>query len=591
MRDHQIQEKRLLRQLCYLAAAGLAFMGLFVIICYPIYNTNDDLTINRLVDGARGIQTAHVLYQHIFLGYLYTFLYRFFPIVPWYSCLQYAVIYVSLAAIGYVIFERFERFTGIVLYVLVQLVIGHDLYVRMQYTKLAGLASAAGMLLLLQGFADRNEKPRRGLLIGGTILLGIAYMYRDVQALPGIALMGAVWLWVWLTNGNGFTRGLIKSVRLLLPAALLIAVLLVTNKAAYSTSPWKEYRAFDNARIELLDYELPDFEENKEALEELGIDKSAYDMLDGWNYADPEVFTTETLQAMGAMKQKQVLVSKEKISGFLEEVPEGLAHRHMAVLVLAFLLMWLFMSRHTWKDILCLLLELLCFIALYYYLYARGRYLVERVDAPLLLILGLAIMFLCIPRHNAKDNTEVKRQGMSLRMAWLRGAVTLVVCIGSLIFGVTMDTGKSKMLWRHSDYVVEHRNRVIRNRRKLDYVNADTEHFYLARLNTISEDDAFEAFQTAPKGISSNILWTGGWSTFSGYYLKAMEMHGITNPMREGIDREDIRVVDSKIDLLVEYLQNHTESAVRAVRVDIGEAGSDEGTYAGYYLTTAPETE
>ncbi len=600
------------RRIGILLIAGILFMGMFLYLFFPIYNTNDDLSINRLVDGARGIQTPYTVYQHIFLGYLYTFLYRTLGGIPWYGILQYVVIYLSLAAIGYCLVEQFEGISGWILYVFVQLIIGHDCYVRIQFTKTAGVAACAGAALLILALRRAKEERRLLLSIGGTLLICVGLMYREKQALTSMALMGPAALYVFLQKKEDLRKKAGLCLRLLAPLLLLTAGLHLANEAAYARSPWTEYRAFNRVRGQLLDFGMPDFEEHQEELEELHISREAYDMLRGWTFADPEVFTTETLEKLMEMKPARTLISRDKITAFFKKIPDTLSRRRMAYLFYAGLLIWLLLGMHSKIGALCIVLEVLCFGGLYYYLFAWGRYLVEHVDVAMLMAAGLSILLMIRLRTGAlmnsaaaegfalgtgsagdgsignglvrKNRREISRAVPSAVRTAFFVTVILILTFCAMFY---RDNGNFPLQWRHSEVTLAHRNQIIRNRQKLAASAADTEHFYLARLNTLNEDEAFEVFDVAPAGISANVLWLGGWSTYSEYYLYTMAQHDITNPLRDAIDREDLILVENNIEQTIAYLEYQLQEELIVTEVDLGEAASDGGHYAGYQLRTS----
>ncbi len=581
MKQEQSVDRRM--RIMLLLVLGLLFMGMFLYLFFPIYDTNDDLTINRLVDGARGVQSAHIIFQNILLGYLYTWLYRLLPSLPWYGILQYAAIYFSLAAIGYCLLELFDGLRGWVLYLYVQLLMGYDCYVRIQFTKTAGLAACAGGALLLLALRRREDEDRLFLHVGGILLASLGFMYRAKQALPVIVLLAPAGMYILLSRQISMKQCLQKSLHFLAPLFLAFALLYGVDQAAYTSPLWRQYYAFNEARSALMDYGYPKFEENEEAFAELNITQDAYNMLKGITFADPEVFTTETLEKIKELSPAGTMFSLNQVIRFLQKVPEPLSRRHAAYLVYAALWIWLMAGRHGRREIGCILLELICFMGLYDYLFVQGRYLKERVDTPLLFAVGISILFMIDGGHLLNRN-KMKKCLSALCREGIQLLLILAVLGGIMAW---RDQGTFKYNWRHSEDTLSHRTRYADNRRHLAATAGDTEHFYLARLNTIDEDRSFEVFDTADADISANVLWLGGWTAYTEYYLYTMEKNGIENPLRAAVDNDRFILVDNKIEETLAYLSYYLGTEVTAVQVDLGDAESGSGSYAGYQLTTS----
>ncbi|MBQ6321586.1 MAG: hypothetical protein IJI24_01815, partial [Lachnospiraceae bacterium] len=68
----------------------------------PFWDTNDDPTMANFVNGFRGVTDPHLVFSHLILGYILKFLYSITAAFSWYAVLMYAVIFLSLTSITYV---------------------------------------------------------------------------------------------------------------------------------------------------------------------------------------------------------------------------------------------------------------------------------------------------------------------------------------------------------------------------------------------------------------------------------------------------------------------------------------------------------
>ena len=553
----------------------LAIAALFLIFCFPTFETSDDATIIRMVDGSRGSTDPHLIYQNVILGCFYILLYKLPLRLPWYSLVQILMILISMGVLAWCTVLLLGRKKGIIMAFMTDLFLGYECIVQIQYTKTAGLAACAGMLLILccGWFMDRTDRRRKAFLYGSGICL-IAYgsMLRFAQAAVCVALMtgGVLYLLLRLAleesmNSGHRRQGIRHRNRILKLAAVFLAALVIVllcfgiDSISYRYGRLSGFKRFDAARIELLDHGMPSYNENAEELKAMGIRRSAYRLLKGWTFADPDVFTAEVLEQIGSLKEPVDYLNRDQIRGFVSEVPAGMLGRRFFYFFLAAVLIWLFAGRHDWKDLLCALYSAAAFAAMYYYLYCHGRYLVNRVDVPMLLSLGMTFLFL----------TGVSNPpGMLQERHFSKGDLLTGTCAFAMILIVMLSPAlRPDLQLRGGERAGMFRTYAERSRQLLRHASDDPAHLYLAKLYTISDDYAFGVFDTAPVNCLANILWLGGWSYRSGCYLDIMERYGITNPMRDMIDAENVLLVDHQVDRTLKYLRSyyHPDADAREV--------------------------
>ncbi|MCI6867620.1 MAG: hypothetical protein MR871_06660, partial [Lachnospiraceae bacterium] len=266
---------------------ALLLIGLLVVF-RPVYETNDDYGLANMVNGVKGARDAHLIYAHYFLGLLLKVLYQLRQSVPWFSVLQYVVLYVSFTSITYVLTRRAKNQSTIWFSYLLIIWFAYEGYIKLQYTKTAGIASVAGILLLF--YAVCSQRVSKRALAGGFALSCIGFMYRDAQFFAEAALMTGIGIYLLIELKD--TQDAVKGQRqrkLFLYfgtfGGLLAAVVLLhfVDRSFYRTPEWETYDQFNEIRTELYDYGFPSYDQNEEAYRSLGIDKNAYDLLRGWN--------------------------------------------------------------------------------------------------------------------------------------------------------------------------------------------------------------------------------------------------------------------------------------------------------------------
>ena len=595
------------------ALMNLAALILFAVFIYPYFETNDDATIRFFVDGTKIISDYHLVYQNVILGRIYMLLYAVTRRFPWYSIFMWAVIFLCLCAVTYVLLCRVRGAGGYVLSGFLILWFGHECYCRMQYTKVAGLCAGAGMLLIYHAGYERlagqgksaDRKTVRALETAGGLLIGsLGAMYRFPMFLVGAFLTTGIPVSIMIemlrnrrrsgiaetdaagtgeasadgagtgtsgkeaagtgASGKGAAdlRSFLRCVILPGLAMLLISLALFgVDRLHYRSQRWKEYDRFNAVRTELLDYGLPGYKKYRKHYKAAGIDKNAFELLEYWNFADPDVFTAERLEEIAGWKKDNRSFGT-LLSGFVRRVPVGLTAKRTLYCLLGCLIAWLFARRKRWEQAAGMFWSLACFVLVYFSLYRRGRYLFNRVDTFMLFALCLTVLWMIreVPFSAAAA-------GFVMSLALMR---------------IVAGAGVMPVL-RGSEAETEKEYAKIMQQNRLMEAAGDNEHLYLFTFQTLSDDDSFGPFDMATPGCMDNLLWLGGWGAYTDIYYATMDRWNISNPYRDMVDNEDIYLVDVAVGDRLNYLNAYYGFDVEAEKV------GNLGQFPVYRIVTVTE--
>ena len=526
--------------------SNLAAMLLMVLIMRPGFETNDDIVFAELGSGLRGVKDAHLVFQNYGLGLLYRLLYQITGRLPWYTIVQYAVLLFAFTAVTYVLLNRLEGYSGLYLSMLLVLGFGYEGYIHLQFTKTGGIATAAGVFLLLYGLS--REKIYTGEVLAAVLLGIVGFMYRSDQFLASGGLMAGAGLFYLLDLKNRFAGKIWKRIGISAAAlAVLCGAVFAVNRwdwHMYQTTEWQEYQEFNQLRSQLLDYGFPDYDSNRDLYEELGISREALQLYQNWNFNDTEKFTTDVMRRLTEQKTSRPLTGKT-VTGFLKRFPEDLLKLPMFYFFLVFFLLWLIFGKKDKKSLFSAILELILLAAVYFYLYYQGRYMVNRVDVGLWFSGCLSVLWIL----------------SSERLRWLEGRKGILLATAGVLF--------CQILW-YSDWrintstIPEAR---IAQRAVLETIGTDKEHIYLAKSGTLSEIVCYGHFDRMPETLLDNVYWFGGWECRTPEYTRAMAEDGIRNPYRDVINNNRIYLADDDIDLTLKYIQEYYEPSAQAVFV------------------------
>lgn len=537
--------KQKYRKISVALISNLLILGAMVAFMRPSFETNDDIVFAELGSGLRGVKDAHLVFQNYGLGMIYRLLYGVTGRLPWYTIVQYMILFAAFTVVTYVLISRLGEISGLCLFVILACGFGYEGYIHLQFTKTAGIAAAAAVFLLL--YLLEQEKYSWWGIAGGILLAVIAYMYREDQFWASCGLMAGAGL-LFLFDLRKYRN---KKLRRLEICVLTFGVLLLSvfgvdrwDSSKYRSAEWKEYQEFNQLRSELLDYGFPDYDSNQEIYEELGISREAYELYKSWNFNDTEKFDTEVMKKLVDLKQKRPLTIRT-VTAFLRRFPSDLLRMPMFYFFAVFAVLWLLCGKKDVFSIISVLAECLLLVAVYFYLYYQGRYMVNRVDVGLWFSACLVMLWIF-------SSGEVR---------YMNTKVSVLLCMICVVLGQFMMYKD----WRLATSSIPEAR--VSQRAVLETIGTDKEHTYLAKSGMLSEIVCYGPFDRMPENLLDNVYWFGGWECRTPGYTRAMEVRGIINPYRDVVNNENVYLVDDNIDLTLKYIRQYYAENAEAVFV------------------------
>lgn len=537
--------KQKYRKISVALISNLLILGAMAAFMRPSFETNDDIVFAELGSGLRGVKDAHLVFQNYGLGMIYRLLYGVTGRLPWYTIVQYMILFAAFTVVTYVLISRLGEISGLCLFVILACGFGYEGYIHLQFTKTAGIAAAAAVFLLL--YLLEQEKYSWWGIAGGILLAVIAYMYREDQFWASCGLMAGAGL-LFLFDLRKYRN---KKLRRLGICVLTFGVLLLSvfgvdrwDSSKYRSAEWEEYQEFNQLRSELLDYGFPDYDSNQEIYEELGISREAYELYKSWNFNDTEKFDTEVMKKLVDLKQKRPLTIRT-VTAFLRRFPSDLLRMPMFYFFAVFAVLWLLCGKKDVCSVISVLAECLLLVVVYFYLYYQGRYMVNRVDVGLWFSACLVMLWIFSSGEVRHMNTKV----------------SVLLCMICVVLGQFMMYKD----WRLATSSIPEAR--VSQRAVLETIGTDKEHTYLAKSGMLSEIVCYGPFDRMPENLLDNVYWFGGWECRTPGYTRAMEVHGIINPYRDVVNNENIYLVDDNIDLTLKYIRQYYAENAQAVFV------------------------
>ena len=517
--------------------AALAVLVGFKLLGVLVYDTNDDALMAGLSYGYYGAPEGKLIYINPILGELLAWLQSRVPALPWYYLVELGLMAVTMAVYYYLVLDRQGK-RGLPAVVLLTLVFAIALLTRVQYTKIAGAASGAGVLLMLH--CVRERKSWYTGLLGGLLALAGFLLRADAFFMVLIPLfgVGATLLWELLRKKE-CRRALGLCGAFLVLFALCGGGMLV-QKRAYSSPDWQQYLRYNDLRTELLDYGFPDYGENQALYESLHISQEDLKLFQSWDFGDPEVFDLDAMEALCNAKAEKNASLGELGRGIRSAIRGLLSYDFAGVLLLSLLALFVSDRSGGLQGLYALLAVVAVETAMLYH----GRGLRERVDVPLMLTAAAVQLTVGI------DPEKLKQKQTRWGAAFLAAALVLSQ-VPNLIArkddAMERYVGASHL---HGAYQV---------------LSGDKGRLYLTRTDELPADRM--PGKQGGFGYLSNIGTLGGWLTQSPYVNARYESYGVENPFRDLVDRGDLRLMSQDVEPVLGYIQRHYAAGARAVPV------------------------
>ena len=519
-----------------LLAALLVLVG-FKVLGVLVYDTNDDTLMAALSYGYYGVPEGKLVYIHPLLGSLFAWLQTRVPSLPWYYLFELGLMTLTMAAYYYLVFDR-QKDRGLPAAVMLTLLFAIALLTRVQYTKIAGAAAGAGVLLIFHCF---REKRHWYVGLTGGLLAFCGFLLRSdafFMVLIPLFGVGVVLLWGLLRQKEKKRALGLCGTFLLLFA--LCGVGLVMKDQAYSSEPWQHYMRYNDLRTELLDYGFPDYEENRALYESLDISQEDLALFQSWDFGDPEVFSVEAMETLCQAKAEKNAALGE-LNRWIRPALRGLLSYDFTGVVLLSLLALFFSNASGRIQSLYALFAVLMVETVMLYL---GRGLRERVDMPLMLTAAAVLLTVGIDPEKLKEK----------QTRWGAAFLALALVLSQVPeFIARKDDAMERYVGAahlHGAYQV---------------LSQDKGRLYLTRTDELPADRM--PGKQGGFGYLSNISTLGGWLTESPYVNARYESYGVANPFRDLVDRDDVRLMSEDVEPVLGYIQRHYAPNARAVAV------------------------
>lgn len=263
------------------------------------YESLDDFFMHSVLTGAYGGEyDVHLYFVNAIYGYFLWPFYKVLPDVGWYSLFEKFTEFASFVAIAYVVLRKYGDRLGGVLALLVLSCASLDFYLHVEFTKCAGIATAAGILL----FAVGNSERRRSYLLWGGLLMVAGFVFRKEMFLLGMPTLAAILFFSSLASRSIWKGG---GIALILLAGAVLG-LKTFDSSLFTGNEYEYYAAYQGPRAFFGDGAFYDFKALSDEMEERGIGSRSLRYLNAWYFYDNNVFSLDSLNNLIKIAQRNL---------------------------------------------------------------------------------------------------------------------------------------------------------------------------------------------------------------------------------------------------------------------------------------------
>lgn len=371
------------------------FLTLVLIFCEVKYETSDDYIMAAIISGAYGgVPNPHMIFINILWGYFLLPFYYMFPQVSWYLIAQLLLCFCSFVSITYVMLKRMGIEMGVMLSILLITFFSNDAYIVMQFTKTAILAVMSGSILFLWAlfYGDRNKN--KELILGGILVVIGSLIRFDVIYIAGgflivilVIEIGKILkikqICIWKRMVNIAVSGII-----LIGGALGAEMI---DIAIYNSNPeYAFFREYGKLRGDIVDSRDYGYEVLEEQFKQIGLSKNDYTLLRTWNFADPQFYNLEMLQAADRIikeYQSSLGWNRDQVKNEMRDRDYS-RYRCLWACVILIIISIVFNKKYWWVSLLS---STIGYIYIYYFI-ASGR-VVYRIEYAVFLGVALTICY------------------------------------------------------------------------------------------------------------------------------------------------------------------------------------------------------
>ena len=442
-----------------IGVVALAHLFYYVFIGPPVWGVNDDVGISMILSGVWSATepSGDSLYVNFLLGNVIAFLYKNAPNITWYPITLLISQGIAFSLLLYSVLRKeyswFNVFIGgLLVFTCLQPCLWY-----LQFTIVSSLCCLAGIMLFYSVIQQPSKSLKSTILIlliaASMVILGVLIRYHTILLITAFCLpISFICSLFWFVSSTKKRQTLILALSwIFIVTSSVITVRTLDNEHYKNNKLWAEWFELNIVKSQFTDYDnLKYNDETKDLYKKIGWNKNDLQLIDTWQYLDPEVFTLEkfikaynTLSAWRGIENLDKTLDYDYLFDFQLVWRDILEYLKNTSFIPWIGLMLIVLTFHNWKSRLSTFALIAGFIGISVYLIFG----IERAPFRILIELWLGLLwFLFYIKAFNSDNSRLLNRNFFSKL----GIVFVLLC-GS-IENIIADIDNAKELTDEAIY-------------------------------------------------------------------------------------------------------------------------------------------
>lgn len=531
-------------EIIYSIALNTILIILTLLFFEPTTKVDDYDMCTIFYGGTTGQYSEFFLYGNVLIGCLIKSLLMLFPKISWYYVILYFGVYVSLNLLTYTMLTKAKSKGFVTSWICIMVLFSYELYVRLTFTKVAGVVIATGLIFIFNCITMENK--RKLNYLGGIIWITFGIMIRS--SCFELVLFCFISLYFY------FIFKIRREKRWIFETTYKFVIIIVSivgiryglnqiNLLYYQDDEeWSEFVPYNAARANLFDYGIPDYMEHIDEYEKLGITQNDYELwFDLACISDGDLLTIDLLKEI---REIIPIKAKSPLVAIYEGCHTFLNHFFNNTLSYAILLslVVIIINADRYGKILSMLVFLNGILG-YLYMYYRGRI---QYHTNVVLYLAITVVLYYI----ASEYYKMKSEHFS-------GSVIYMIAV---LWFITFYNKYSSSSYYEKPTARLQAETYESYRETMDLISEDKNHVYILGAYENEIYYCFTPFEIIPKDYYSNIYRLNHYSAPN---LKTqLKKYKIENIFKDIVDSDVIYYAateerESDLETITKYIEEH----------------------------------
>lgn len=539
------QRERIIRKL--LLVIPLVIIGILYKLSMIFFYIGDDTSMEYFASGHyTGNPDEHLVFINASLGYLLKVLYSITNALNWTAILYIIIVLVCT----YTLLKIVSKYIGLYLALALSICVEIFCLYYLTFTTISYVCALLAVLMFIETIS--NNKRVINIVITCLFFI-LSYALRSSSFISAFLMLLPIIVFNIIKNRNKYTFITLGIV------AVSLLSLFTTDNLSYSKEIWKEYSEFNTVRGELLDYHLPEYNQNKKLYNELEYSKNDLACLEKWFFGDKEVYSTRKLKTI----QDNVKLSDKYDINIINWFKDSKFFNYSSwklgmISIIALLIIGIYFSIKSKRNKWIIVLQMCFCVGEIIYLFIIQRPLARVIFSMVLVgIIAMAYFY----EHNQEKETVKEGLSRDNVKNIFKSAAVLVCLVATfgLILYKMIDTKRENV----NEYKIVQKINDYAKKNSKTLVLKDINHDY---LNCIPINDSDEMYN------EDNTMFIGDWTYYSDQYyrqLRKMQVKYKNATMLSLVEDNAHLMIDKveDLDLIEKFLIEHYDNSIRARKI------------------------